>query len=158
VLRWRSTRRRCFAHLDEEKERDAGTWVLDTGVRNHMFGCWVAFTKVNTVVLDTVRFGDDSVARIEGHRTVMFVCRNGESRSYDGVYFIPRLMSNIMSVGQLNEIGYNIDINTSMMKIWELGGVLLVKVKGEVNHLYLLHLKFAQPTCLAVHGRDDEVA
>jgi hypothetical protein len=63
-----------------------------------------------------------------------------------------------MSVGQLNEIGYNIDINTNMMKIRELGGVLLVKVKGEVNRLYLLHLKFAQPTCLVVHGRGDEVA
>jgi hypothetical protein len=30
---------KVFTHLDEEKERDAGTWVLDTGVTNHMFGC-----------------------------------------------------------------------------------------------------------------------
>jgi hypothetical protein len=45
-----------------------------------------------------------------------------------------------------------------MMKIRELGGVLLVKVKREVNHLYLLHLKFAQLTCLAVRGHNDEVA
>jgi hypothetical protein len=29
-----------------------------------------------------------------------------------------------------------------MMKIREPGGVLLVKVKCEVNRLYLLHLKF----------------
>jgi hypothetical protein len=29
---------KVFAHLDEEKERDAGTWVLDTGTTNHMFG------------------------------------------------------------------------------------------------------------------------
>jgi hypothetical protein len=36
--------------------------------------------------------------------------------------------------------------------------VLLVKVKWEVNRLYLLHLKFVQPTCLAVRGRGDEVA
>jgi hypothetical protein len=30
---------KVFAHLDEEKERDAGTWVLNTGAMNHMSGC-----------------------------------------------------------------------------------------------------------------------
>jgi hypothetical protein len=59
-------------------------------------------------------------------------------------------MTNIMSIGQLDEIGYKIDIDTGMIKIWEPGGVLLVNVKREVNHLYLLHLKFMQPTCLAM--------
>jgi hypothetical protein len=85
------------------------------------------------------------------------MCKNGESRPFDGVYFIPRLMTNIMSVGQLDEIGYKIDIDTGMIKILEPGGVLLKKVKRESNRLYLLHLKFAQPTCLAVRGRSNEV-
>jgi hypothetical protein len=103
--------------------------------------------EIDTVVLGTVRFGDDSVAQIEGRGTVVFVCKNSEYRSFDGVYFIRHLTTNIMSVGQLDEIGY-IDIDTGMMKIREPGGVLLVKVKWEANCLYLLHLKFAQPTCL----------
>jgi ribosomal protein L15 len=120
---------KMFTHLDEEKECDTGTWVLDTGATNHMFGCRAAFTKIDTVVLGTVCFGDDSVARIEGHETVMFMCKNGESRSFNGVYFIPCLTTNIMSVGQLDEIGYKIDIDTGMMKIREPSGVLLAKVK-----------------------------
>jgi hypothetical protein len=115
-----------------------------------------AFMKINTAVLSTVCFGDDSVARIKGYGTVMFVCKNGESRSFDGLYFIPRLTTNIVSVGQLDEIGYKIDIDTGMMKIRE--GVLLAKVKREVNRVYLLHPKFAQPTCLVVRGSCDEVA
>jgi hypothetical protein len=78
------------------------------------------------------------------------MCKNGESRSFNGVYFIPRLTTNIMSIGQLDEIGYKIDIDAGMMKIWESGGVLLTKVKREVNHLYVLHLKFTQSTCLVV--------
>jgi hypothetical protein len=149
---------KVFTHLDEEKERDVGTWVLDTGVTNHMSGCRAAFMKIDMVVLGIVHFGDDSVAWIEGHGTAMFVCKNGESRSFDGVYFIPRLMTNIVSIGPLDEISYKIDIDTSMMKIRQPSGVLLVKVKWEVNRLYLLHLKFTQPTCLAVRGRSDEVA
>jgi hypothetical protein len=114
--------------------------------------------KIDTTMLGTVRFGDDSVAWIKGRRTVMFVCKNGESRSFNEVYFIPCLMTNIVSVSQLDKIGYKIDIDTGVMKIWEPGAVLLTKVKWEENHLYLLHLKFVQPTCLAVHGRGDEVA
>jgi hypothetical protein len=54
---------KVFTHLDEEKERDAGTWVLDIGVTNHISGCQVAFTKIDTTVLGTVHFGDDSVAQ-----------------------------------------------------------------------------------------------
>jgi hypothetical protein len=87
----------------------------------------------------------------------VFVCKNGESWSFNRVYFIPCLMTNIMSIGQLDEIGYKIDIDTGMIKIREPGGVLLVKVKQEMNRLYLLHLKFMQPTCLAMRGRRDEV-
>jgi hypothetical protein len=148
---------KMFTHLDE-KEHDVGTRVLDTGVTNHMSGCQAAFTKIDMAVFDIVHFGDDSVAWIEGHGIVMFMCKNIESRSLDGVYFIPRLTTNIVSIDQLDEIGYKIDIDTGMMKIQESGGVLLAKVKWEANRLYLLHLKFAQPTCLAVRGRGYEVA
>jgi hypothetical protein len=52
---------KVFTHVDEEKDCDTGTWVLDIGVTNHMSGCREAFMKINTVVLGTVHFGDDSV-------------------------------------------------------------------------------------------------
>jgi hypothetical protein len=121
----------------------------------HMSGCWTTFMKFDTVVMAFVCFGDDSVAQIEGHGTVLFVCKNDESRSFDRVYFISPLTTNIVSVGQLDEIGYRID--TGVMKIWEHGRLLLAKVKREVNRLYHLHQKFAQQTCLVVHGPGDEV-
>ena len=67
-------------------------------------------------------------------------------------------MTNIVSVGQLDEIGYKINIDTSVMKIREPGGFFLAKVKREENRLYLLHLMSMQPTCLVVRGLGDEVA
>jgi hypothetical protein len=88
----------------------------------------------------------------------VFICKNDESRSLEGVYFIPRLATNIVSIGQLNEVGNKIDIDTSLMKIWEPRGLLQLRVKREANHLYLLHIKLAQPTCFTVHGRCDVVA
>jgi hypothetical protein len=39
---------KVFAHLDKEKECDAGTWVMDIGAMNHMSECQAAFTKIDT--------------------------------------------------------------------------------------------------------------
>jgi hypothetical protein len=61
----------------------------------------------------------------------------------EGVYFIPRLATNTVSIGQLDEVDYKIDINTGVMKIREPRGLLLARVKCEVNRLYLLYIKLA---------------
>jgi hypothetical protein len=47
-----------------------------------------------------------------------------------GVYFIPRLATNIVSIGQFNEVGYKIDIDTDVMKIREHGGLQLGEGKA----------------------------
>jgi hypothetical protein len=70
----------------------------------------------------------------------VFVCKSDESQSLEGVYFIPRLATNIVSNRKLDEVGYKIDIDTSVMKIWDPRGLLLVKVKHKANRLYLLHI------------------
>ncbi|CAA7409803.1 unnamed protein product [Spirodela intermedia] len=80
---------KVFAHLEEEELRDEEAWVVDTGATNHMSGSPRAFTELDTAVLGTVRFGDDSVARIEGRGAIVFLCKNGEHRSFAGVYYIP---------------------------------------------------------------------
>jgi hypothetical protein len=59
-----------------------------------------------------------------------------------------------MSIGQLNEVGYKINIDTGVMKIQEPGGLLLVRVKREVNRLYFLHIKLTLSAYFTVHGRE----
>jgi hypothetical protein len=134
---------KVFAQLGEEVEHEAEMWVLDTGATNHMSGSRAAFAKLDTAVLRTMHFADDSAARIEGRGTVTFMCKNGELRSFDGVDFIPRLTMNIMSIGQLNEVGYKIKIDDAVMRIQEPDGQLLARVPREENRLYLLRIRMA---------------
>ena len=47
----------------------------------------------------------------------MFACKNGGHRAFSGVYFIPRLTTNILSVGQLDEDGLQVVIEDGVMKI-----------------------------------------
>jgi hypothetical protein len=111
-----------------------------------------------------VHFGNDSVAQIEGHETIVFMCKNGECQSLEGVHFISQLATNIVSIGQLNEAGYkididiDIDIDIGMMKIREPNGLLLARVKHEAICLYLLHIMFIQPVFFVVRGQGNEVA
>ena len=82
---------KVLVHLDAEEDNGARSWVLDTGATNHMSGSRAAFTDLDTAVIGTVHFGDDSVARIEGCGIVLFAYKNGEQRSFSGVYYIPQL-------------------------------------------------------------------
>ncbi|XP_078437272.1 uncharacterized protein LOC144707891 [Wolffia australiana] len=146
---------KVFAHLGEEEKCDEEVWVMDTGATNHMSGSRMAFTELDTTVLGTVRFGDDSVARIEGRGTIVFQCKNGEHRSFSRVYFIPRLTTSIISVGQLDEAKYRVNIEKGMMTVHEPGGRLLAKVMRGENRLYILQVKLVRPVCLAAQGVDE---
>jgi hypothetical protein len=149
---------KVFLQHEEEEKLEEGTWILDTGATNHMSGSRAVFTDLDTRVLGTVRFGDNSVAQIEGRGTIKFMCKNGETRSFVGAYFIPRLTTNIISIGQLDEAKYKIHVDDGMMHIWEPDGRLLARIVRAKNRLYLLHLRIQQPVCLAMRGRKDEVA
>jgi hypothetical protein len=109
-----------------------------------MSGSRAAFIELDAAVRDTAHFGDDSVAEIEGRGSMVFICKNGEHRSFAEVYFIPWLMVNIVNVGQLHEVGYDIHIKNARMDIREPGGRLLARVQRKENRLYALDVNVAQ--------------
>jgi hypothetical protein len=104
-----------------EESHDTKTWIMDTGATNHMTGSCSAFIDIDTREWGTVRFSDDSAAEIEGRGKVEFLYRNGEHRVFEGVYFIPKLMANIVSVGCLDEDGYQVLISGGELWIREQG-------------------------------------
>jgi hypothetical protein len=107
-----------LVHLLEEKVF-VQLWIHDTGATNHMSGSWVAFTDLDSAVCGIVCFSDASVAKIKGCGTILFLCKNGEHRLFFGVYYIMWLTENIVSVGQLDEAGFDIHIKEEAMMIHE---------------------------------------
>jgi hypothetical protein len=66
---------KVFVQLGAKEERDAKVWICDTGATNHMSGSRAAFADLDLTVCGTVRFGDDSVAEIEGCGSVLIRCK-----------------------------------------------------------------------------------
>ena len=120
-----------------------------TGVRS-------AFAELNPAMCGTVRFGDGSVVNIEGRGTVLFACKSGEHRALTGVYYIPLLTANIISIGQLDDAGSKVDIEHGVLHIYDPGRRLLAKIKRSPNRLYYLDVHITRPVCLAACASEPE--
>jgi hypothetical protein len=104
-------------HFNDEVKKEGKRWVPDSGASNHMSDMQEIFVELDTNIHGTVRFGDGSVVEIMGIGTILFVCRNGKHMALTGVYLIPKLTTNIMSLGQLDEIGYEVLIRDGVMEV-----------------------------------------
>jgi hypothetical protein len=143
-----------FVQLDGGDSVDDALWHLDTGATIHMSGSRAAFSELDHGVVGTVRFGDGSVVKIEGSGVVLFSCKNGEHRRLNAVYYIPRLDTNLISVGQLDEEGYDIHVKDGLMRIRDEQSRLLARVRRSPSRLYTLRLDIARPLCLTARKVD----
>jgi hypothetical protein len=81
--------------------------------------------------------------------------KTGEHLPLTGVYFIPWLPTNIISLGQLDEGGCDVHACHGVLWINDEKGRLVARVQWSVNHLYLLRVKIARPLCLAARASND---
>jgi len=147
--------KKVHPELDDAADRDPMSWILDTGASNHMSGSRTAFADLYTGVTGAVRFGDGSVARIEGTDTVLFRYKNGEHQALGNVYFLPLFTANIISVGQLDEGGYQVLVEDGVMRVRDEDRRLLAKILRSPGWLYNLDVTIARPVCLAARTDDD---
>jgi hypothetical protein len=146
---------KVFVQLDGGSEWDDSLWYLDSGATNHMSGCHGAFINIDTTIRSTVKFGDGLEVAIEGSSTVLFEGKTGEHLPLTGVYFIPLLTTNIISLGQLDEGCCDVHVRHDLVQIHDDRGRLIVRVQRSANRLYLLQVKIGQPLCLAARMSSD---
>jgi hypothetical protein len=113
-----------------------------------MTGCEAKFAELHKSVKGSVKFGDGSLVKIEGRRSVLFTAETGEHRVLTEVYHIPILKSNIISLGQLEENGCKYAADAGVMTVWDREHKVLARVKRTRNRLYLLRIDQATPECL----------
>jgi hypothetical protein len=128
----------ALLHLDESRAHtllsDGSSsdktdgWCLDTGATHHMTGRREFFTKLDSDVRGSVKFGDASGVEIKGVSSVIFAVESGEHILLSGVYYIPTLRNSIISLGQLDESGLRVEIKNGVMRIWDRHHRLLAKV------------------------------
>ncbi|KAJ0703081.1 putative RNA-directed DNA polymerase [Helianthus annuus] len=146
---------KVFLQSDERDSSNQNMWYLDNGASNHMTGKMEFFAELNRSVVGSVRFGDGSKVEIKGKGTLLFKCKNGDQLMIPDVYFIPALTSNILSLGQMTEEGYDISMQRQFLKVRDEQGRLVMNVQRSANRLYKIELHHAKPVCLSTRLEAD---
>lgn len=146
---------KVFSAVDDAVDRDVTSWIVDSGASNHMTGCRTVFSDLDTGITGNVRLVDGSVVRIEGCGAVLFQYKNGEPRTMNNYYYLPRLAANIISIGQLNEVGFDVWVKHGFMRIRDKEMWLIAKIRRSPGRLYKLDVALARPVCLTARAGDD---
>ncbi|KAM0015872.1 putative malate dehydrogenase (decarboxylating) [Helianthus debilis subsp. tardiflorus] len=129
---------------------------LDNGASNHMTGLNEVFAELDEKITGQVRFGDGSKVEIKGRGTILFNCKNGDQFVLPNVYYIPALHSNVISLGQMTEDGYNVGMRQNYLRMYDAKGRLVMKVERSANRLYKILLTPGKPICLAMNLDQEE--
>jgi hypothetical protein len=65
------------------------------------------------------------------------------------------LTANIISVGQLDERGYQVLVEHGELRVRDEERCLLAKIRRNAGRLYVLNINIAQPVCLAARGDEE---
>ncbi|GMP38233.1 hypothetical protein CsSME_00009564 [Camellia sinensis var. sinensis] len=120
---------------------------------NHMCGDKSMFSDLDESFCNTVRFGDNSIVSVWGKGTVTFHTK-GNSHSISNVLSVPDLKSNLPSVGQLQEKGYEISIKDGVCRIQDVKLGLIAQVKMTANRMFPLYLHHTILSCFAAKLKD----
>jgi hypothetical protein len=127
---------------------DNGMWALDTGASNHMTGTRLALSYLNDGMCRSVRFGDGSCVEIYGIRSMVIEGCHNEHKVLSDAYYIPKLKSNIVSLGQLEEGGCDVRLKDGRLRVFDHGYNLLISAPHIGNRLYTIKFGVVPPVCL----------
>ncbi|GKV32516.1 hypothetical protein SLEP1_g41114 [Rubroshorea leprosula] len=153
-----------FAQIEEEisllmvchdgERSNKNLWYLDTGCSNHMCGDKAAFSILDESFRDNVKFGDNSKVSVRGRGQVTIQIRGNAAQTISNVLYVQELKTNLLSIGQLQEKGYEIIIKNRVCQIQDSKLGLIAQVKMTTNRMFPLHLNCASQSCFSAKTND----
>ncbi|KAL8158092.1 hypothetical protein AgCh_002701 [Apium graveolens] len=137
-----------FLTYKGDEESKENVWYLDSGASNHMTGHKELFTEIDDTISGEVTFGDSSKIPVKGNDTVTIMSKKSEKKYVNDVYYIPALKNNIISLGQLVEKEYNIQMQDNSLIIRNQARELIANVEMSKNHLFTLDMQINVQKCL----------
>ncbi|XP_028052257.1 uncharacterized protein LOC114256775 [Camellia sinensis] len=131
------------------------TDVIDTGCSNHMCGDKKAFSDLDESFRNTVKFGDNSTVSVMGKGRVTIQTKGNSTHIISHVLFVPNLKTNLLTVGQLQEKGYEISIKDGVCQIQDAKLGLIARVNMTANRMFLHYLHNTNHSCFSAKLKDE---
>ncbi|XP_028116124.1 uncharacterized protein LOC114313892 [Camellia sinensis] len=129
-------------------------WYLDTGSSNHMCGNKSIFSELDESFHSTVKFGDDSTISVMGKGTIQIQTSKSAKQTISNVFYVPGLKTNLLSVGQLQEKGYEIIIKEGTCRIHDPKMGLITQVNMTANRMFPLYIQNDILPCFSAMVKD----
>ena len=94
-----------LANKENNPDND-DVWYLDMGASNHMCEYKHIFNNIWEITNGHVSFGDASKVHVEGQCNILVHLKDTTQKFISSVYYVPKMKTNILSLGQLMELGY----------------------------------------------------
>ena len=147
-----------FLACHNPKENNGDIWFVDSGCSNHMKGQRNRFDHIDESVKKPMRLGDDKTVQVEGQGNIVIEAKSSNKTMMDGVYYIPGLAHNLLSVGQMMENGYSVLFEDSMCIIRrKLSNMLVAEIPMTKNRMFPFDVSYLNEFSLAanVSANDD---
>jgi len=97
---------------------------------------WIGFFNFEKLDGCSVIMGDDRPCNMEGIRTVQIKMFDGIIRELKEVRYVPQLKRNLISVGALKTLGFEVSIKDGILKMTK-GSMVVLKSVRQTNLYYL---------------------
>lgn len=115
-------------------------WFLDSGYSNHMCGDRTMFHELNEEFKQIVKLGNNSKMSVAGKGNVR-LSLNGLNYTVTEVFYIPELKNNLLNIGQLQERGLAILIQSGKCNIYHPTRGLIIQTDMTANRMFVLLTK-----------------
>ncbi|PKU80617.1 hypothetical protein MA16_Dca026419 [Dendrobium catenatum] len=101
-----------------------------------------------------IYFGDSSKIMVKGKGKILILLKDGTHQFISEVYYIPYMKSNILSLGQLLEKGFDIHMKDKKLTIKNNSNELIAQVEMTRNRMFILNIKNGVMKCLKTCVKD----
>ncbi|GAB2283017.1 hypothetical protein Dimus_039573 [Dionaea muscipula] len=143
-----------FAHKGVDTSME-DLWYLDSGGSSHMYGHKELFTEMDETVDGHVSLGDSSQVKVKGRGKILIRLKDGRHQFISNVYYVPDMKTNILSLGQLVEKGYNVVMKDRVLILRNEENKLIAHVKMTKNRLFVMNIRHDVARCLNACMKDD---
>ncbi|GAB2279187.1 hypothetical protein Dimus_013837 [Dionaea muscipula] len=110
------------------------------------------FVHLDETIGGAVTFGDLSKVEVKGRGRILIKLKNGSSEYITDVYFVLKMKTNILSIGQLLEKGYCVVMADSKLVLRDNFGRLITAVPMTRNRMFLLQIQVAPPSDICLNS------
>nr|KYP32045.1 Retrovirus-related Pol polyprotein from transposon TNT 1-94 [Cajanus cajan] len=123
-------------------------WYLDTGCSNHMTGHKEWFVSLDETAKSKVKFADHSSIDAEGIGKISIQRKDGKHSYISNVLYVPKMKSNLLSLGQLLEKGYTMTLKDKVLKVFDCNNKLILKAPLSSNRTFKVGIQVDGNQCL----------